>query len=236
MVDTLGVSDPLADLTRLEGVPSATAAAMAAVDAVLRDRGLRVISADTQASARAAIATATAELTENPGRWLVGALRLSAELADLAPLIRVAPAQALARAHALLARGVLADDDLGRIVDRPGVAERLHGVTGLLTAPTTGAAIVLGAVVHAEVATVAPFVDGNGVVARAAEHLVLMATGVDPRAVIVVESGHQAAGAAYASGLRGYADGGVSGVRNWLLHCAQAVTRGAELSPARPRG
>ncbi len=228
------VSDPLADLTRLEGVPSATAAAMAAVDAVLRDRGPRLVSANAQATARASIATATAELTDDPERWLVGSLRLSAELADLAPLIRVAPAQALARAHALAGRGVLADDDLGRIVDRPGVAERLHGLTGLLTAPTAGAALVLGAVVHAEIATVAPFVDGNGVVARAAEHLVLMATGVDPRAVIMVEGGYQAAGAAYASGLRGYAEGGMAGVRNWLLLCAQAVSRGAELSPARP--
>lgn len=229
------VTDPLADLTRLEGVPSAAAAALAAVDAVLRDRGLRVISADTQATARVSIATATAELTEDPERWLVGTLRLSAELVELAPLIRVAPAQALARAHAVLARGVLADDDLGRIVDRPGVAERLQGVTGLLTEPTTGSALVLGAIVHAEIATVAPFVDGNGVVARAAEHLVLMATGVDPRAVIMVEGGHRAAGAAYGSGLRGYTDGGVNGVRNWLLNCAQAVSRGAELSPARPR-
>ena len=44
MVETLVVLDPLADLARFEGVASAVAAATDAVDAVLRDRGLRKIS------------------------------------------------------------------------------------------------------------------------------------------------------------------------------------------------
>ena len=44
MVETLVVLDPLADLARIEGVPSAVAAATDAVDAVLRERGLRKIT------------------------------------------------------------------------------------------------------------------------------------------------------------------------------------------------
>ena len=44
MVETLVVLDPLADLAHVEGVPSAVAAATDAVDAVLRDRGLRKIT------------------------------------------------------------------------------------------------------------------------------------------------------------------------------------------------
>ena len=43
MGQTLVVPDPLADLARLEGVPSAVAAALAAVDVVLRDRGQRAM-------------------------------------------------------------------------------------------------------------------------------------------------------------------------------------------------
>lgn len=225
------VFDPLADLARLEGVPSAVGASVAAVDAVLRDRGLRVITAEVRAAALAASAEATAELTGDPERWLVGALRLSAEFEELATLIRVAPAQALARAHAVLARGVIADDDLGRVVDRPGASQRMRGLSELLTRPTKASAVVLAAVVHGELATVAPFADGNALVARGAEHLVLIAAGIDPRGVIVVEAGHRADTAAYEAALRGYADGEVSGVRDWLLHCARSLSRSAELSP-----
>ena len=100
MVETLVVLDPLADLARFEGVPSAVAAATDAVDAVLRDRGLRKITDEQLSQALLAGARANAELTGDPARWQIGALRLSAELASLAALIRVAPAQALARAHA----------------------------------------------------------------------------------------------------------------------------------------
>lgn len=231
MGQTLVVPDPLADLARLEGVPSAVGAAVAAVDAVLRDRGRRVITPDVRAAALARSAEATAELTGDPDRWLVGALRLSAELEDLAGVVTVAPAQALARTHAVVARGVLEDADLGRVVGRPGVSERMRGLTELLTSPTQASGVVLAAVVHAEVATVGPFAAGNDLVARAAEHLVLMATGIDPRGVIVVEAAHLADRGAYEQALRGYADGGGVGVRDWLLHCARSLARAAELSP-----
>lgn len=223
--------DPLADLAHLEGVGSAVAAAVSAVDAVLRDRGLRVITPEVRAAALAASAEATAELTGDRERWLLAALRLSAAFADLAPLIRVAPAQALARTHAISARGLVADDDLGRVVDRPGARARMQGLAELLTAPTGASAVMLAAVVHAEIATVAPFVESSDLVARAAEHLVLIDTGIDPRGVIVVEAGHGVDPAAYASALRGYTEGGATGVRDWLLHCARALARAAELSP-----
>lgn len=225
------VADPLADLAQLTGVPSAVAAATAAVDVVLRDRGLRSVSEDVQARALAASAEASAAITGDHDRWILGALRLASELTALASLIRVAPAQALARAHTLLARGELPDDQLGRI--RPGVAvsARMQGVSELLTQPSTAPAVVLGAVVHAELATVAPFGEASGLVARAAEHLVLISAGLDPLGVIVVEAGHLADVDRYHGGLARYSDGGVAGVAGWIIHCAAAVSRGAEVSP-----
>ena len=102
MVETLGVLDPLADLARFEGVPSAVAAASDAVDAVLRDRGLREITR-RGAEPGPAGGRAHADLTDEPARWQIGALRLSAELASLAALIRVAPAQACSGARRSLA-------------------------------------------------------------------------------------------------------------------------------------
>lgn len=227
--------DPLADLARLEGVPSAVVAARDAVDAVLRDRGMRAISSEQSASALLAGARASAALTDEPDRWLPGSVRLSTQLLALSELIRTSPGQALARVHALVARGCVPDDDLGRI--RPGeeVAARLLGVNVLLTGSTTASVIILAAVVHAELATVAPFGSADTIVARAAEHLVLVAGGVDPRAVIVPEAGHLALRPGYLAALAGYRDGSVAGVRGWLLHCCQALAYGAEVSPAAVR-
>ena len=62
--------------------------------------------------------------------------------------------------------------------------------------------------VHADLATAAPFPSHNGIVARAAERLVWVARGVDERSVLVPEAGHLALRAAYESNLRGYRDGG----------------------------
>ena len=106
--------DPLADLAQLPGVPSAVAAATAAVDVVLRDRGLRRVTDAARAEALLAGAEASARLTDDPDRWRPGAMRLAAELPALAELIRVAPGQALARAHAVVARGMVPDEELGR--------------------------------------------------------------------------------------------------------------------------
>ena len=232
MVETLVVLDPLADLARFEGVASAVAAATDAVDAVLRDRGLRKISEEELSRSRLAGARANAALTAKPHEWQVGALRLSAELASLATLIRVAPAQALARAHALVAHGIVPDSELGKIGSEAGVAERMNSLGELLTRETSAPAIVVGAVTHAEIAVVAPFADASGLIARAAEHLVLIAAGVDPYGVIMVEAGHAESAATYQAALEAYADGSLVGVKNWLLRCAGAVARGAEVSPA----
>ena len=236
MRETLVVLDPLADLAQLEGVASAVAAATDAVDAVLADRGLRKVTEEQVSRALLTGAQANAALSGNPARWQVGALRLSAELAPLAALINVAPAQALARAHALVARGVVPDKELGKIgsqqeTAQPAVAVRMNSLAELLTRHTSAPAIVVGGVVHAEIVVVAPFGDASGLIARAAEHLVLIAAGLDPYGVIVVEAGHAENAASYPGALEAYAQGSVAGVKAWLLRCAAAVARGAELSP-----
>jgi hypothetical protein len=225
------VPDPLADLARLPGVPSAVAAATAAVDVVLRDRGLRRVDVGVRARALLSGAEASASLTDDPQRWRHGAIGLAGELTTLAGVIRVAPAQALARAHVVVARGLVPDDRLGRVEDDPVIARRMGELGDLLVQPTVAPAVVLAAVVHAEIATLLAFGAASGLVARAAEHALLMASGLDPYGVVVVEAGHAADPSGYRAGLAGYADGGVSGVSGWILHCATAVGRGAELSP-----
>jgi Fic family protein len=93
--------------------------------------------------------------------------------------------------------------------------------------------LMVAALVHAELVTVAPFASHNGLVARAAERLVLVGRGVDPASLVVPEQGHLTLRAAYESNLRGYRDGGSSGLHSWLLYAAEAYAAGAEASPLR---
>lgn len=231
MVQTLVVPDPLTDLARLEGVPSGLAAARAAVDLVLTDRGLRSTTPDQVATALLTGARASARLTDEPERWIAGAVRLSTEVPALAGVLRVAPGQALARAHTLAALDQVPTDDLGRLRVSPEVAGRMSGLTELLTSSTAAPALVLAAVAHAEIASVRPFGSADGLVARAVERMVLISSGFDPRGVVVAEVGHLRRRGDYERLLGAYAAGSAAGVRDWILHVAQAAVDGAEASP-----
>jgi hypothetical protein len=236
-------SDPLAWLTSLEGVASAYAAARDGIDAVLRDRGLRRTSPGTTAESllRGAHASATLEgssssLVEVRGgdgdETARAAVRVSTELLALTPTLARSPLQVLARVHALAAAGSLPEDRLGRPRDA-AAADRLRQLGVLLTAPTQAPALAVAALVHADLATAAPFPSHNGLVARALERLVLVGRGVDEKSLVVPEAGHLALRAAYESNLRGYRDGGPAGVQAWLLYGAEAFAAGAEASPLR---
>lgn len=215
-------------------------AARDAVDAVLRDRGRRRVAPQQQAEALIRAARANAALGDAEDfdhvpdarqGWEAGTVRLYLSLVDLAGLIRVSPGQAIARAHTVLARGVLPDDDLGRIRVDPQVADRMASLGRLLTEPTNAPVIVIAAVAHAELIMVSPFVVGNGIVARTVEHMIMIDGDLDRPAVTVPELGHQQSGPDYRRALDGYRTGSAQGVREWLLYVAAAVTRGAELSP-----
>ena len=229
--------DPLGRLLKLEGVPSGFAAARDGIDALLRDRGLRRTSPGQTAESLLVGAHASAvlegsassldEVRDGAGDEIAAdAVRVSAHLLSLVPVLRTAPLQAFARLHAL-ASGA---PDSGRPREAESVA-RLQALGRLLTAPTTAPALLVAAVVHADLATAAPFPSHNGIVARAAERLVWVARGVDERSVLVPEAGHLALRAAYESNLGAYRDGGPAGVHAWLRYAAEAAARGAEASP-----
>ncbi|MCX6396307.1 MAG: oxidoreductase [Propionibacteriales bacterium] len=230
--------DPLAWLSDLEGVPSAFVAARDGIDAMLRDRGLRQTKPEQTGEAllRGAHASAVLEgsastledLRAGNGDEIAGAaLRVSTGMLALVPVIGSAPLQAFARLHALAGKGDVDDSSLGRPVSG---ADRLSGLAGTMLA-TKAPALLVAAVVHAELVTVAPFASYNGMVARAAERLVLVARGVDPASVVVPEAGHLALRAEYESNLRGYRDGGRNGLHAWLLYASEAITRAVEISP-----
>lgn len=233
--------DPFITAAQLEGVPSAYAAVRDGIDALLRDRGLRRTTPENTAESLLLGASATAALegSEFPADELSAGggddtaracVRLSTELLGLVPVWSRTPVQALARIHALAAGGTLPEEDLGRPVNTEGVA-RLNQLAGLLQRPTQAPGLVVAALVHAEVSAAAAFAGANGVVARAAERLVMMSTGVDPASVTVPEAGHAAEPQGYRAALAAYTRGDTPGVNQWLNYAAQAFARGTEAAP-----
>lgn len=233
------LADPLIVLAAHEGVPTAMSAARDAVDALLRDRGLRRSGpADTiesllrGAAANALLEGSSCSLDDLRSGHVDGpaaaAMRVSAELVGLLPTWQRSPLQALARLHALAADP--GEDSRGR-PSSPAGAQRLLEVGGLLQRGTEAPAMVLAAVVHAEIATIAAFGSRDGLVARAAERLVLLDLGVDPPSVTVPEAGHARSPQAYAAALAGYRDGGRAGVVRWLLAAADAYAFGVQRAP-----
>jgi hypothetical protein len=220
-------TDVFAFVAQLEGVPSALAAARDSIDVLLRDRGLRRTGPGLTTESLLRGARASAAL-EGEGYDETGPVRLSTELLGLLPVWRRSPLQALARMHTLVARGEVDDADLGRPVQG---ADRLADLASRVTTTTAAPGLAVAAIVHAEVAATQAFVGGNGLVARAAERLVIVERAVDPASVTVPEAGHLAAAPAYAATLEAYRAGDQQAVQQWLLHCADAYARGAEVSP-----
>ncbi len=158
-----------------------------------------------------------------------GALRVSAEVVALAKVWRRAPLQALARLHLLAAADALAAADLGRPTSG---GPRLVALAELASGPPGVPAVVEAAVVHGELLALQPFRWGTGLVARAAQRLVLSSRGLDPAAMVSVEVGHAAMPQDYAAAAAGYRAGSAGGVAGWVVHCATAVEAGAQDSLA----
>ncbi|MDT0200550.1 oxidoreductase [Nocardioides sp. AE5] len=243
-MSTVPGADPLASLTVLEGIPSGFAATRDGVDAMLRDRGLRKTAPGltTESLLRGAVASALLEgSTSTPEEIRAGAsdetgqaaIRVSTEALSLVPTLRTAPLQAFARLHALAGKGAVDEERLGRPRDAEA-AQGLRELSATLLAPTTAPAMLVAAIVHAQLATAAPFASHNGIVARAAERLVLVARGVDEKSLLVPEAAHLHLRAEYESNLRAYANaGGSNGVHAWLLYATEAYALAAEKSPVR---
>lgn len=177
-------------------------------------------------------------------RVLRGVVQATAETEHVRGLVATVPLQALARLHVAAAAGLVEDDQLGRprmpgedcaellaLGAAPGPQEmrdRLDGLVRMLVRSQDLPALVVAAVVHAEVVTVRPFVRGNGPVARALERAVVQATGLDPTGVAVPEVGHGSpGGSAYLGALTAYGTGRPEGVALWLTHCGSAIAAGA---------
>ncbi|MET7639581.1 oxidoreductase [Streptomyces sp. NPDC005438] len=188
------------------------------------------------------------------GRTVGAALRVTAEAGQLLDIWAQSPLRVLARLHLVACGGAPGDtppvDDVigrprqtGELVDEPlvelplpgasEVAARLDALNQLIVGDSSAPALVRAAVVHGELMALRPFVSLNGPVARAAERIVLIGSGLDPKAVCPAEVGHAEEGrAAYVRALENYASGTPEGMARWIAHCGAAVELGARESTA----
>ncbi|MFF8291338.1 oxidoreductase [Streptomyces sp. NPDC016309] len=117
--------------------------------------------------------------------------------------------------------------------DATEVAGRLEGLADLIVAGSSAPALVTAAVVHGELLALRPFTSYSGLVARAAERIVLIGSGLDPKAICPAEVGHAEQGrAAYVAAFEGYLSGTPDGMAAWIAHCGRAVELGVRESTA----
>ncbi|MFE9864887.1 oxidoreductase [Streptomyces sp. NPDC005506] len=187
--------------------------------------------------------------SDDESQVIGAALRLTAEAGQLLSIWRQSPLRVLARLHLVAAGGAEPDDAVGRPrlagepVDEPlieaplpsadEVAGRLEGLSGLILAGSAAPALVTAAVVHGELLALRPFGSYNGLVARTAERIVLIGSGLDPKSICPAEVGHAEQGrAAYVAAFEGYLSGTPEGMAAWIAHCGRAVELGVRESTA----
>ncbi|MEU9005546.1 oxidoreductase [Streptomyces sp. NPDC048551] len=228
---------------------------------VMRRRGAEITSEAALRGARGSAALSGADWAleevrrrsdfgaEEQALTVGAALRLTAEAGQLLSIWRQSPLRVLARLHLVASGSAGAEDAVGRprlagepvdepLVDLtlPGadeVAGRLDGLSRLIIAGGSAPALITGAVVHGELLALRPFGTHNGLVARAAERIVLINSGLDPKAICPAEVGHAEQGAeAYLEAFGGYVSGTAEGMAAWIAHCGRAIELGVRESTA----
>lgn len=186
---------------------------------------------------------------EGEPRTVGAALRVTAEAGQLLDIWPQSPLRVLARLHLVGAGRAAPDETVGRprragervhgpdlglqLPAADEVAARLDGLVDLVTGVSSAPALVTAAVIHGELQVLRPFGSYNGLVARAAERIVLVGSGLDPKAVCPAEVGAgEQGGEAYLEALRQYASGTPEGMSAWIAFCGRAVELGARESTA----
>ena len=235
-------NDPLAGLLAAPGVTDAIESARRAVDVALGNRvlrrggGSRVAAESSTRGALAAAWLSGAKVSLDDVRSGVpaaledpvvqGALRAYGALGELLPTWGPAPRQALARLDVLAGADLVDASALGTPRGPRFVADRLDTMADTLRA-TNAPAVLIAAIVHAEVLSLDAFAPVSGVVARAAARLVLAERGLDPSSVVVVEVGQRDHEDLHVAALAAYATGTPDGVVQWVLQYATFVEQGA---------
>ncbi|MEP6563166.1 MAG: oxidoreductase [Nakamurella sp.] len=225
------------DLGGLPGVSDAVEGCRVAITALRRHPANRKGWPRTAAAASIRAARASAALDGAPlileqgvaavtEPILAGALRAGSAIGAMAGVWPRSPLQVLARLHTLAAADLVPPDELGRPrMDDATIGPALAGLAELVTNNPWPAPVQV-AVVHGELLGLAPFGSANGVVARAAARLTMIATGLDPAGLGVPEAAHLRSGERYRDLAEGFAAGGLDGVDDWILEVCRCLVAG----------
>jgi Fic family protein len=228
------VAAGLGALRELPDVDDALSQARTSVDAALSEQLRRRAFGSEETSLRSAVASAALEghrydveevragTVTDP--VVQGALRVSEALPGLVDVWRSAPRQALARLHVLAARGSVSSELLGR--PSGSASSRIDQLVEVILTPGDPA-LLRAAVVHGELLSLRPFDGPNGLVARAAARLTLIADGLDPDGLLAPEVAHLEREPEYLGCANAFATGTSDGVRAWIRHCCTAVSLAA---------
>ena len=244
--------DPLGDLPLNDASAALLAATRDEIDAVLWDRGIRAKAAEVAAASvlrgardSAAIDGAdSAVVDDSPmGRILGNAQVLTARVPALVDAWATAPLQVLAELHAIASQGFTSGEQRGRPRSGDEVRDPLNmgllppasvispRMAGLATVITTSSspALLIAAIVHAELSALRPFEIGSGLVARASIRLVMASKGIDPSLFTIPEHGMFELGRpAYVNAIREYSAGTAGGINAYVTWFATALAMGAK--------
>lgn len=215
----LPVSDVLAPLMLLPGVKAALEEADQAIAGVsLQAKRHASRIADTVMT----MATvATAELESEPDVVLAATLIQSV---DQLPDLKAAPLQALAQLHAIAAVSE-PQERRGRPRSDFDENDRLLALADVAKSPSP--ALVVAAVLHAEILSMAPFASHNGLVARAMARAVLVQRGID--SLLGIEVGLKDFGAqVIEKALEKYESATPQGVSEWIGLNAKSLVFSAQ--------
>lgn len=175
------------------------------------------------------------------GRVVLAATDLAGQAPRLTELLRSAPLQCLAEAGTIVGRGFVGKHELGRprvadcddplhLPDLPAAVDVPPALAALalLVTRVDAPAVLVAAVVHAQLAVLRPFPWGSGLVARAAIRWVLAGRSVDPDMLCVPEAGLLTLGRPrYVRALGGYRSGTTQGACAWVEAFCGALSAGA---------
>jgi hypothetical protein len=166
-----------------------------------------------------------AEVVTDP--ILAGALRIASATGSMTAIWPRSPLQVLARLHTLAAADLVPGEELGRPrSSQPWVAPRLARLAELVTVPPWPAPVQV-AIVHGELLTMRPFGVGDGLVARAAARLTMIATGLDPTGLGVPEVAHLRSESRYLDLLQELSTGDSAAAAKWIQEVCRCLVNGA---------
>jgi hypothetical protein len=243
--------DQLSNLLKVERINDALAVALKSVDELNWNRAVRnnkdLIPLARRISGYASASLEGASMPADPrqdpddspmGKLSNSALGLTAEVDFHLTTFTKTPLQTWARLHSFIDatenRGrprtnneVVDPLHIGSPLPHQLIEDRLNGLVEIVTS-STAPALLVAAIAHAEIATIAPFNVGSQLISRATSRLVLQSKNVDQLKLVMPEYGFYKIGRnSYAKGLIAYQSGTVDGVAEWVELHSQAVVIGA---------